>query len=207
MTDQEDFWRGEFGNEYTSRNASESLIVSNINLFANIMVKTKGIKSIFEVGCNAGLNLMALAYSANYKLAGIDINGSALSKLKQLFDSKDQDQPALVHGSIAEFETGEKYDMVFTKGVLIHIAPELLPVVYDKMVAMSNRYVLVAEYYNPTPVELSYRGNEGKLFKRDFAGELMDRHNLRLVSYGFVYHRDLYPQDDIAWFLLEKEIV
>ena len=28
---------------------------------------------------------------------------------------------------------------------------------------------------------------------------------LRLVNYGFAYHRDeSFPQDDITWFLLEK---
>jgi len=50
-----------------------------------------------------------------------------------------------------------------------------------------------------------YRGNAERLFKRDFAGELIDRYGLQLVSYGFAYHRDPYhPQDDITWFLLEK---
>jgi hypothetical protein len=43
-------------------------------------------------------------------------------------------------------------------------------------------------------------------FKRDFAGEIMDRFpDLRLVDYGFVYHRDpQFPQDDFTWFLMEK---
>jgi spore coat polysaccharide biosynthesis protein SpsF len=64
----------------------------------------------------------------------------------------------------------------------------------------------VAEYYNPSPVELSYRGYRGVLFKRDFAGELLDRHNdLRLLDYGFVWKRDpSFPQDDITWFLMAK---
>jgi pseudaminic acid biosynthesis-associated methylase len=148
---------------------------------------------------------MALSYiDPTYKLTGLDINGGALSKLKQLFAQKEKDCPEMVQGSFSDYEPIEQYDMVFTKGVLIHIAPEMLPAVYDKMVAMSSRYVMVAEYYNPTPVELNYRGHTGKLYKRDFAGEIMDRHNLRLAGYGFVYHRDLYPQDDLAWFLLEK---
>ena len=63
------------------------------------------------------------------------------------------------------------------------------------------------EYYNPTPVEVTYRGNTGKLFKRDFAGELLDKYSdLELVDYGFIYHRDnCFPQDDITWFLMEKK--
>ena len=32
-----------------------------------------------------------------------------------------------------------------------------------------------------------------------------DRLKLKLIDYGFVYHKDpLYPLDDITWFLLEK---
>ena len=40
----------------------------------------------------------------------------------------------------------------------------------------------------------------------NFAGEMLDRfRDLRLVDYGFVYHRDVnFPQDDITWFLMEK---
>ncbi len=69
----------------------------------------------------------------------------------------------------------------------------------------SKKYILIAEYYNPTPVEMEYRGHREKLFKRDFAGEMMDQYNdLTLVDYGFVYHRDPFPQDDITWFLMKK---
>ena len=50
-----------------------------------------------------------------------------------------------------------------------------------------------------------YRGTDDRLYKRDFAGELMERYQLRLVDYGFTYRRDNYfPQDDTTWFLLEK---
>ena len=64
---------------------------------------------------------------------------------------------------------------------------------------------MICEYYNPTPVTVPYRGASERLFKRDFAGELMDRFDLALVDYGFVYHRDShFPQDDLTWFLLEK---
>ena len=74
------------------------------------------------------------------------------------------------------------------------------------MTLTSNRYICIAEYYNPTPVEINYRGHQGKLFKRDFAGEILDKfHDLQLLYYGFIYHRDhQFPQDDVNWFLLEK---
>jgi hypothetical protein len=65
---------------------------------------------------------------------------------------------------------------------------------------------MVCEYYNPAPVIVHYRGHADRLFKRDFAGELMEQWNLRLIDYGFAYRRDKYLpyQDDVTWFLLEK---
>ncbi|AWI60709.1 hypothetical protein AB395_00005532 (plasmid) [Sinorhizobium fredii CCBAU 45436] len=89
---------------------------------------------------------------------------------------------------------------------MIHLNPDLLPVAYQRLYEGSNRYVLVVEYYNPTPIEVVYRGHEGKLFKRDFAGEIMALFpDLQLVDYGFMYRGDpVFRADDLTWFLMEK---
>jgi len=64
---------------------------------------------------------------------------------------------------------------------------------------------MICEYYNPTPVSVEYRGNKERLFKRDFAGEMINRFNLRLIDYGFNYQHDYYlTNDDTTWFLMEK---
>lgn len=65
---------------------------------------------------------------------------------------------------------------------------------------------MVCEYYNPSPVEVNYWGHTEKLFKRNFAGEILDRYpDLQLVNYGFIWHRDSnFPQDDFNWFLMRK---
>ena len=90
--------------------------------------------------------------------------------------------------------------------MLIYINPDLLPTVYDLLYQTSSRYIFISEYYNPTPVSVPYRGHVEVMLKRDFAGEMLDRfEDLRLVSYGFSYHRDNnFPQGDGNWFLLEK---
>jgi hypothetical protein len=114
--------------------------------------------------------------------------------------------PCLANTSILDFTPVRHWDLTLIKGVLIHINPEVLPQVYDKLVAACGRYLMVAEYYNPAPVAIHYRGHSDRLFKRDFAGEIMDRHpQFQLVDYGFAYRRDPnFPQDDITWFLLAK---
>ena len=77
---------------------------------------------------------------------------------------------------------------------------------YSKLATATSKYLLIAEYYNPSPVSIVYRENDDRLFKRDFAGEILDQHpEFKLIDYGFVYHRDQnFPQDDVTWFLLER---
>ena len=104
------------------------------------------------------------------------------------------------------YKSDEKFDLTLTFGTLLLQNPETLPALYDILYEHSNRYILMGEYYNPTPVTVPYRGFTNRIFKRDFAGELMDRHpDVQLVDYGFLYHRDkFFPEDDINWFLMEK---
>ena len=91
--------------------------------------------------------------------------------------------------------------------MLIHINPDHLSVAYDRLYTSSQRYILVCEYYSPVPVAISYRGHDDRLWKRDFAGEMMERFpELRLVASGFLTrHHQYWPQDDQNWFLLEKK--
>lgn len=201
-TEQEAFWAGQFGNDYIARNQSEQLLAGNLAFFAKVLARTEGVASILEMGANVGMNLRALSpLVPQAKLHAIEINPQAAELLSVLPFVN-----SIYEGSILNYSVEQQFDFVFTKGVLIHLAPEMLPEVYDKMVEASSRYVLIAEYYNPSPAEIPYRGHSNKMFKRDFAGELMDRHpNMKLIDYGFLYRRDVnWPQDDITWFLMEK---
>jgi spore coat polysaccharide biosynthesis protein SpsF len=131
----------------------------------------------------------------------IEINSDAAKELKNIIPT---DQ---VHNkSILDFSVNQKWDLTLIKGVLIHLNPSVLSQVYDKLFESCGRYMLIAEYYNPSPVSIPYRGNSDRLFKRDFAGEIMARHpQLNLIDYGFAYRGDPnFPQDDITWFLMEK---
>ena len=157
---------------------------------------------MIEFGANIGLNLKALKkILPNAALHGIEINLKAYEILEKWGGAK------AYHQSILDFKTNVKFDFVLTKCVLIHINPDQISKVYESLYDASKKYICIIEYYNPKPVEIAYRGHRNKLFKRDFAGEMLDiYHDLNLVTYGFVYHRDLhFPQDDITWFLLKKK--
>ena len=202
-TEQEAFWAGDFGDAYIERNKGEKLITSNMILFGKILRSAPGVRSVVELGCNIGLNLQALnRIDPEIALHAYEINARAVETARALGIAEIHHQTVL-----EEIPADRTYDLAFTKGVLIHIHPEELTRVYDNLHALSRRYIMVCESFNPTPVTVNYRGNTDRLFKRDFAGEMMDRFGLRLVDYGFVYRRDNYfPQDDTNWFLLEKPL-
>lgn len=201
-TPQESFWAGDFGNDYIDRNKGDKLLASNLNFFNNSLKSVSKINSVIEFGANIGMNLKSLKLLfPHLEMDGIEINDTAHSKLKEVIGA---DNAHL--SSIFDFNTDKIYDLALIKGVLIHINPDELITVYNQLYKLSAKYILICEYYNPSPVTISYRGHEDRLFKRDFAGEFMDIHkDVELIDYGFAYSRDVkFPQDDITWFLLKK---
>lgn len=200
QTEQESFWADKFGDDYIDRNKD---FASNIPFLSKVLKTTSNINSVIEFGCNIGLNLKLLKLLLpESKLTGVEINQKACEELKKWGGAK------VINDSIFNYEDKNQYDLSMVKGVLIHIDPNMLNIVYEKLYKSTKRYILIAEYYNPTPVSIEYRGHSNKLFKRDFAGEMLDKfENLELLDYGFLYHRDKYFfQDDVSWFLLEKRI-
>jgi len=201
-TEQEGFWAGSFGDDYTTRNSEEKWVASNTAFFSRILGRTQGINTVLELGANRGLNLQALkAILPGAAFSAVEINPVAVSELAKLKFIN------VFQGSILEFNPATVYDLVLIKGVLIHIAPKELENVYRVITNSAGKYICLAEYYNPTPTTIDYRGHANRLFKRDFAGEMMDLYkDLKLVDYGFAWHRDpSFPQDDLTWFLLEKQ--
>lgn len=202
-TEQEEFWAGEFGNEYIGRNKSEEYLASNLNFFSKAFNQLGRPSSLIEFGANMGMNLRAIKLLfPNINLSAIEINKNAADELSEFIGKAN-----VFNGSIYDYDPKEKFDVSLIKGVLIHINPEMLTTVYEKLYKASNKFILICEYYNPSPVTVKYRGHSDRLFKRDFAGELLDMYDdLELIDYGFTYKRDrAFPQDDVTWFLIKKK--
>ena len=162
ITPQEEFWAGEFGDEYTDRNNGTSVLAKKIMMFSQILKRTIGIKSCLEFGSNRGLNLMALGeILPELNMQAVEINKKAAQECSKIKNVK------VFNGSAFDFKVEkESYDLAFTCGVLIHISPDRLRDMYHMLYEASKKYILIIEYYNPVPVEVKYRNNEGKLFKR-----------------------------------------
>lgn len=197
-TPQEQFWRGEEGWRYTARNGT-SLLPAKVAFFERALQKAEKIGSAIEFGANRGLNLTALEqlYPGQYQ-AAVEINWAALQDLVR------ECGPHEIHDcSLLQFEPPRQYDLSLTMGVLIHLAERDLPRAYDVLHKASSRYILVAEYFSETPVEVRYRGYDGVLFKRNFGAEIEARFpDLKRIDQGFA-GKDV-GQDDLTWWLWEK---
>lgn len=204
-TEQEVFWAGEFGNAYVVRNSNPQSVVNRTALFAKILARTHGVNRILELGANIGQNLMAIRNLIPHSVFGaIEINEQAIQTLSRISNMN------VFRGSIFDFQPAAlgTYDLTLTAGVMIHVDPNHLPEVYSRLYECSTKYILVIEYYNPTPIEVVYRGHAKRLFKRDFCGEMLDKYpDMELLDYGFQYHRDYnFPIDDVNWFLMRKKM-
>ena len=165
-----EFWAGEFGAAYTARNRVDWR--KRIPFWREVIELT-GARSVFEFGCNAGWNLSAIRRVENdIQTYGREINEVALIQAEAAGH-----QVATV-GLITDLNC---YDLAFTAGVLIHIAPEQLDATMREIVSVSAQYVLAVEYAADKEEEVEYRGHAGKLWRRPF-GKLYQDMGLKLVK-------------------------
>ena len=144
ITAQEEFWAGEFGDNYIERNQTQEVLAAKIAIFARIVQRCSNVRSVRELGANIGLNILALKSLLPYAaFQAIEINSQAFERLAMI--------PGIAASNTTLFEPVEwsSVDLAFTAGVLIHLNPDMLPVAYERLYEASNRYILVAEYTIP----------------------------------------------------------
>lgn len=205
-TVQSRFWRGEFGDAYTERNAAtDDRLAARIAMWARILRAMEGAppRSILEIGANVGINLQALGFLTDATLHAIEPNAGARAAIVE----NGILPPARVHDGVAA-EIGMSdgaVDMAFTSGVLIHVHPDDLLASCREIHRVARRYVVCAEYFSDQPDEVEYRGHAGYLFKRDFGSFWLDNFaDLRVLDYGFLWRR-LTGLDNITWWVFEKK--
>jgi len=193
-TQQELFWSGEFGDQYTDRNSNiEQLTLKKFGISRTMMnqqfLSDLDIKNVLEVGCNRGeqLNLLWLGNDNIEDFYGIDINEHALWEARKR-------NPNLNHlkGSALDIPFKDNYfDLVYTSGVLIHIHPDNLKQVMSEIYRVSKKYIWGMEYWSLDCKEINYRGNEGFLWKNNFS-HLYQEHfpNLKLIKEEFYEYQD-----------------
>lgn len=200
-SEQEKFWSGAAGDAYTARN--QVTVDSALTFFMRALdgALDGTIKTAIELGANRGHNLAALKRLFGCETTAIEINGTAIATML-----KEKRADNILQGNfLARGPMGRPYDLVLTKGVLIHIPPKDLAQAFQVIDALAGRYVLMAEYYSPRIEMIPYRGEDDRLWKAPHAELFLAAYsNYDLRDYGFISKLDMNPEDDLTWWLLEK---
>jgi pseudaminic acid biosynthesis-associated methylase len=204
-TYQSALWRGDFGDEYISRNPTSAKNVQAAGmLWAQILRRLQGDppRSILEVGANIGINLCALRALTDAQLFAIEPNSNAR---RRLAETSLIPATHILDGVASSIGLPDRsIDLVFTRGVLIHIHPDELLASCREIHRVARRYIVSIEYFSANAEELTYRNKANALFKRDFGAFWLDHFpDLRIVDYGFAWQR-LTGLDNLTWWAFEK---
>lgn len=175
-TEQIGIWEGQFGKEYTDRNTLTPLQldqlykrnygVSRTELNEEFIGDFDRSIKILEAGCSLGNQLLGLQQMGFKNLYGVEINRYAVQQSKS--NTKDIN---IIYGSAFDIPFRDAFfDLVFTSGVLIHIAPADIERALKEIYRCSKEYIWGFEYYADNYTEVSYRGHNNLLWKTDFAG-------------------------------------
>ena len=206
-TKQIEFWRSEFGKDYAKRNnnpITEDGLRRLMRDWGRMLQHAVNPKpaSVLEVGCNIGRNLMALRHFVE-TLHAVEPNPWAVEAARASLELQGID---IREGNGFDLPFGDaSIDLVFTSGVLIHVAPDDLGRMVDEIMRVSRRYVVCIEYFSHEPAEMQYHGRGGFLFKRDFGRFYLDRFpGLRVLDYGFLW-QPIDSSDNSNWWLFAKD--
>ena len=205
-TNQLNFWQGSTGNAYIERNKFEPWKLEPGQRAFQKMLQHLNFKSVLEVGSNIGLNLIYLSqlFGEDLDLYAVEPNTAAFHKLTSETQLKNLKKAWNCNAFNLPLED-RSIDLVFTSGVLIHIAPADLQRATDEIVRVANKFVLCLEYFSHKPESIEYRGRKGLLFKRDFGAFYQDTYpELKCRDYGFLWQREFTVFDNLTWWLFEK---
>jgi pseudaminic acid biosynthesis-associated methylase len=201
MNEQQKFWAQDYAEEYIRKNSKFNCALG-VEGWQKMLAASQGIGSVLECGCNIGRNIEFLGKV----LPAATKSVVEISKPAFDFVTREYRLANSFNGSIEASDFTDKFDLVFTIGVLIHIHPDNLLSTMKKMFYYSDKYILIGEYFNRTPTMIEYHGEQNKLFKCDFGKLFIENFPVKLVDYGFLWGHiyDKAGFDDITWWLFQK---
>jgi len=125
--------------KYTDDN--EENIQNEISNFIYFMCLGLGTRKICEAGCNVGNNLSR--FPESFSVYGMDMNEHALQKARERYSKFIFKVEDIKNTSFAD----SFFDLVFTRGVLIHIHTNDLDDVLQEFLRISNRWIFNLEYF------------------------------------------------------------
>jgi len=151
----------ELWTNYTFEN--EDTLQKEVSKFIYYLSLGIGGKNICEAGCNVGNNLSE--FPKEFKVNGFDMNDEALTIARKNHPEFNFSKENIKKTSFKN----EQFDVVFTRGVLIHISNEEIHDVIKELFRISKKWIFNLEYF----------GEDGKMIKWKRGDDLLWYRNMK----------------------------
>ena len=135
--------------DYNSNNWITDYYCSALHEHRKVIIeeleKLQPFKSVLEIGCNIGPNLLRIRdIFPKVKLAGVDINETAIAEGKKILKNVD-----LKVADIDELPFKKRsFDIVLADAVLIYVGPDKINKVISEMKRVSKKGIVLVEWHD-----------------------------------------------------------
>ena len=145
--ENEDFWK-KFGIEYYDKYKDKKEWVKKQETLLVKHLKTLEFDSVLEFGCGFGRTTKIFCKNFSIqKYHAFDLSSHQIDNAKKYCDGLNI---KFMTSSINDFNTIEKFDLVFGPEILMHIEPKDIEFVIKKMSSFTNRYFIVTVFPHST---------------------------------------------------------
>ena len=137
------YWGGKGGDDHynTRKESADDSTVIQMNFLKDYLHKFN-FKSVYEIAC--GYGRFTKLISENFKVddyVAVDINKSQIKHAKELCDPKIQ----FLVTPIEDHKIDKKFDLVFGAEILLHIKPEDIQNIINKLVSLSKKQIIIMD--------------------------------------------------------------
>ena len=153
---REAFWKEDVRDYFIENNPATGAFRKR---FIAKIVEDNNIKSVLELGCNSGGNLMAI----HKRMPDVDINGfdiceRAISHAINVEKNPAKFTTGSLHDDLDQYDD-DSFDLVFTSSVLFHIPSERIFDIISNQKRIAKRFIFNIERYgNNNSVYIERRG-------------------------------------------------
>ncbi len=153
------------------------------------IITTKKPANILEVGCGFGRNLLFLTHQGvkPRRLTGVDFSSRLLHQAKVNLP-----KVKLHRASVLKLPfTTNKFDLVFTHGLLMHVSPATVSLALKELIRVSRRWLVIIEETRIRPNRINFF-----TWAHDYP-RLINQFSLRIIDSRHDQHHQ-------TWYLLKK---
>ena len=153
--ENEGFWK-KFGIEYYDNYKNKKEWVKKQEILLIEHLKTLEFDSVLEFGCGFGRTAKILSENFSIqKFNAFDLSSHQIENAKKYCEGLNI---KFMTSSLKDFNTNEKFDLVFGPEILMHIEPKDIEFVIKKMMGFANKYFIATVF--PHENQKNHRGTQ-----------------------------------------------